>query len=105
MNEPFTSRLKTICENVLTLEVNTIVSDAITAEKMPPPEHAVIEVATAYRDWLCDRHARKEMWGDGEHPAASAAIFHRVREAAKNLLDEHVSSYTKLLRRVQSISD
>jgi hypothetical protein len=45
-------RVRTLAENLLSLEVNTIVKPQIIAQKMPVPEHALIDIANLYRDAL-----------------------------------------------------
>lgn len=47
--------LREITRNLLCLEVNTIVSDGITAEKMPVAGEALIWIAQQYHRFLCAR--------------------------------------------------
>jgi hypothetical protein len=103
--ERFADRLRTFAENVLTLEVNTIACDDISGQKMPHPEHAVIDIATWYRNRLCDEHGRKDLWGHDEKPAASRELFLRIREAAKDLIEKDGDKDGKLLRRIKGNSD
>lgn len=101
MSQGFADRLRTIAENVLTLEVNTIVADDISGQKMPRPEHALIDLATQYRDHLADRYGRKEQWPEGSRPCASAEVFRRIREAAKALLGTPGAD-ARILTRLQA---
>ena len=103
-----TPRLRTLAENILTLEINTIVSPHIEAEKMPPPEHALIDIANEYRSWLRDRRGRADMWREGEVSEASQDVFRRIRTASNELLESalaHPPSETNLLERMKTNSD
>jgi len=103
----FADRLRTMAENVLTLEVNTIICPHIEAEKMPPPEHAFIDVANEYRAWMRDRHNR-DTWKPDEVASASREIFLMVRRAAGELLEaatERGVSDKNLLERIKTNSD
>lgn len=44
--------LKQTARDLTTLEINTIVKHSMTARKMPPPGHAVLDIATTYADKL-----------------------------------------------------
>jgi hypothetical protein len=45
-------KFRTIAENLLSLEINTIVTDQISGQKMNQPEHALIDVADMYRSFF-----------------------------------------------------
>ena len=102
------ARLKTMAENLLTLEVNTIISPHIEAEKMPPPEHALIDIANEYRTWLSNRHGRKDMWAETDVSEASRSVFLRIRKAASEVLkldSKAAGSDLNLLERMRTNSD
>ncbi len=104
----FRDRLRTMAENVLTLEVNTILAPHIEAEKMPPPEHALIDIANDYRSWLRDEHEQADMWRPDDVSEASAAVFTRIRDAVAKLLAGHEPqnrSDSNLLERIKSNAD
>jgi hypothetical protein len=44
--------------NLLTLEINTILKDGMSAQKMPTPANALIDVVQNYHTFLC-KHARE----------------------------------------------
>ncbi len=44
--------LKLTARDLTTLEINTIVKHSMTARKMPPPGHAILDIAAAYVDKL-----------------------------------------------------
>ena len=44
--------LKQTARDLTTLEINTIVKHSMTARKMPPPGHAILDIAAAYADKL-----------------------------------------------------
>jgi len=105
---PFRERLRTIAENLLTLEVNTILSPHIEAEKMPPPEHALIDVANMYRSWLRDKHGQSDMWASADVSEASTEVFTRVRVAAERLIESATKlnqSDMNMLERIKGNSD
>jgi len=104
----FRDRLRTMAENVLTLEVNTILAPHIEAEKMPPPEHAVIDIANDYRSWLRDEHHQPDMWRPDDVSEASTAVFTRIRDAVAKLLDGHEPQNrtdTNMLERIKGNAD
>jgi hypothetical protein len=98
MTSSSTERFRTIAENLLTLEVNTIVTRGITAPKMPAPEHAIIEIVNTYRDFLncvIDRvGVRNERLAPSadldflttDERSASPAVFEQIRALVRNLL-------------------
>jgi hypothetical protein len=45
-------KFRTIAENLLNLEINTIVTDQISGQKMSQPEHALIDIADTYRSFF-----------------------------------------------------
>jgi hypothetical protein len=101
-------RLKTMAENVLTLEVNTIVCAHVEAEKMPTPEHALIDIANEYRSWMQDEHGQEHMWKDEDASTASRAVFQQIRAAAAAVLEtkkEEGTSERNLLERIKANSD
>lgn len=100
--DALSDRLKTIAEGLLTLEINTIVCQHIAADKMPQPEHALIDVANEYGSWLRDRH-QKNVFVEGEPSEASAAMFLKLRRAASELLE--TAGDTNLLERIRKYSD
>jgi hypothetical protein len=100
--ESFNQRLKTIAEGVLSLEINTIVCAHIEAEKMPQPEHALIDLANEYGAWLRERH-KKDVFTPGEPSKASAAFFQTLRQAATELLRNGEDA--NLLERIRKNSD
>lgn len=44
--------LKQTARDLTTLEINTIVKHSMTARKMPPPGHAILDIAATYTDKL-----------------------------------------------------
>ncbi len=44
--------LKLTARDLTTLEINTIVKHSMTARKMPPPGHAILDIAATYTDKL-----------------------------------------------------
>ena len=44
--------LKHTARDLTTLEINTIIKHSMTARKMPPPGHAILDIAAAYTDKL-----------------------------------------------------
>ena len=44
--------LKQTARDLTTLEINTIVKHSMTARKMPPPGHAILDIAATYADKL-----------------------------------------------------
>lgn len=44
----FGDQIKTVLESLCSLEINTIVKDNMTGQKMPPPERALLELAEHY---------------------------------------------------------
>ena len=100
--ESFNDRLKTIAEGVLTLEINTIVTQHIGAEKMPQPEHALIDIVNEYGAWLRDHH-QKDIFEPGKPSQASTAMFLELRNAASQLLAAGID--TNLLERVRKNAD
>ena len=44
--------LKQTARDLTTLEINTIVKHSMTARKMPPPGHAILDIASTYADKL-----------------------------------------------------
>jgi len=102
-SESFNDRLKTIAEGVLTLEVNTIICPHIEADKMPQPEHALIDIANSYGEWLRDVHQATEIFVEGQPSQASAAFFLNLRRNAVALLSK--SKDTNLLERIRKNSE
>lgn len=102
--ESFNERLKTIAEGVLSLEINTIVCPHIEAEKMPQPEHALIDLANAYGAWLRDHHNRN-VFTANEPSKASAQFFQTLRQAAAELLELESTKDKNLLERIRKNSD
>jgi hypothetical protein len=82
----FEDNLRTLAENLLTLEVNTILKPEITGEKMPPPEAAVADLATLYGDAL-EAIARAEQPQQAT-PRASAETFDDMVVRADAMLSE-----------------
>ena len=102
--DSFSERLKTIAEGVLTLEVNTVICPHIEAEKMPQPEHALIDVANEYGAWLRDHHHQTDIFVEGEPSTASAAVFLKLRTSAAALQLVR-GEESNLLERIRKNSD
>jgi hypothetical protein len=45
--------LRELAKGLLTLEINTVRKDGMSAQKMPTAPHAIVEVAQVYWDFLC----------------------------------------------------
>lgn len=104
----FRDRLRTMAENVLTLEVNTILAPHIEAEKMPPPEHALIDIANDYRSWLRDEHNQPDMWRPDDVSEASSAVFTRIRDAVARIFagrEPQNRTDTNMLERIKGNAD
>lgn len=48
--------LAELAEGLLSLEINTVLKDGMSAQKMPTAPHAVVEIVHVYWDYLC-KHA------------------------------------------------
>lgn len=48
------ARLRELARNLLSLEVNTILKENITAERMPAVGHTLLDIAGEYARFLCD---------------------------------------------------
>ena len=108
--------LKQTARDLTTLEINTIIKDNMTARKMPPPGHAVLDIAGCYADkiqidleiplatpfmsdnlgaaemprvseWRPDRVERVDLKCDDE-------TFRRLRRAAYRILEDRTDIET-----------
>jgi hypothetical protein len=57
--EPIGEQIKTVLERLCSLEINTIVKDNMTGQKMPSPERALLELAEHYDSKLAEHGARR----------------------------------------------
>jgi len=57
--EPIGDQIKTVLERLCSLEINTIVKDNMTGQKMPSPERALLELAEHYDCKLAEHGARR----------------------------------------------
>ncbi len=96
----FEENLRTIAENLLNVEVNTILSPSITGEKMPPPEHAVVDMAFTYDEQLLKMGIpRDSTKGDPPSPKGSPAEFGRLGARAASAaapLEQQLTNGAKL---------
>ena len=76
-------QFKSLVEGLFTLEVNTIVSDNISAEKMPPPERAIPQIAQSFDVWLAE-HGAPRPDDDRGGVVASKAAFASFAARARN---------------------
>jgi hypothetical protein len=88
-------RFRTLAENLLSLEINTIVKPQITAQKMPVPEHTLIDIANLYRDALrgyvleLPAPARDALGSSPARAAFSSVLDgEQDRRASLNVFDE-----------------
>ena len=75
---------KTILENLYNLEINTIVKDNITGQKMPPPEHALIDLAQLYDLKLAELGAPFDR-GGGE-VSGGPSEYEQIHRRAQSLI-------------------
>ncbi|HKY39604.1 MAG TPA: hypothetical protein VJN18_26880 [Polyangiaceae bacterium] len=100
--DSFNERLKTIAEGLLSLEINTVICPHIEGEKMPQPEHALIDIANAYGAWLRDKH-QTDVFTQGAPSQASADFYLKLRQAADAL--QRTGHDINLLERICKTSD
>jgi hypothetical protein len=76
-------QIKTVLESLCSLEINTIVKDNMTGQKMPPPERALLELAEHY-DCKLAEHGSRRIPGTGV--TGGPAEFERLRARADDLI-------------------
>ncbi len=74
----FTDQIKNIAQDLLNLEVNTIIKPNMTGRKMPLPRHALMDIAQTYALKLADLDLPLEM----EIGPGSFEAFSIIRERA-----------------------
>ena len=80
----FADSIRDTLYDVFNLETNTIIGPEITARRMPPTMHAVLDIAQAYKDFLAEKGAESDTL-----PATvttSPKTFTCLAKAAKALL-------------------
>jgi hypothetical protein len=75
----FGDQIRTVLENLCSLEINTIVKDNMTGQKMPPPERALLELAEHY-DCKLAEHGSPRIATPGV--TGGPAEFERLRARA-----------------------
>jgi hypothetical protein len=76
-------QIKTVLESLCSLEINTIVKDNMTGQKMPPPERALLELAEHY-DCKLAEHGSPRIAAPGV--TGGPAEFERLRVRAAALV-------------------
>lgn len=76
-------QIKTVLERLCSLEINTIIKDNMTGQKMPPPERALLELAEHYDCRLGQHGAPREPPGA---VTGGPAEFERLRRRAGDLI-------------------
>lgn len=86
--DPIGEQIKTVLERLCSLEINTIVKDNMTGQKMPSPERALLELAEHY-DCKLAEHGAPRLPGT---PVTGGPVeFNGLRARAANVID-HWSS-------------
>ncbi|MEM7223261.1 MAG: hypothetical protein AAF495_09800 [Pseudomonadota bacterium] len=75
-----------IAEDLVTLEINTILKPNMTARKMPTARHAIIDIAQSYADHISvyDESFLSRDW------ECHSSTFHVIRQQAKTLSEDLV---------------
>lgn len=110
----FDEKIKKIAEDVLNLEINTILSDNIEGVKMPGPRHALLDIAKGYDLRLTLMGAERMKPPEKHNDFGGWESFHQLRERAnKEILriegDKDLNNETRanlnLLYRIKDKSD
>jgi len=84
---PLVDQLKTVFENLFHLEINTIIKDNMTGQKMPAPEHALVDLAAQY-DFELTKYGSPRGELDTREPTGGPAEFERLRIRSAQLISE-----------------
>lgn len=110
----FEEKIKKIAEDVLSLEINTILSDNIEGIKMPDPRHALLDIAKGYDLRLTFIGAERMKLPEKHNDFGGWEAFHQLRERAnKEILriegDKDLNNETRanlnILYRIKDKSD
>jgi hypothetical protein len=82
-------QFKTVLESLCCLEINTIVKDNMTGQKMPPPERALVELAELYDLKLAECGALRSAADGGV--TGGPAEYERLHLRAEALLNKWLS--------------
>ena len=110
----FEEKIKKIAEDVLNLEINTILSNNIEGIKMPDPRHALLDIAKNYDLKLTSMGADRMKPPVKHNDFGGCEAFHQLRERAnkeilrvegdKDLNDETYANLN-ILYRIKDKSD
>jgi hypothetical protein len=86
-------RIERVARDLMTLEVNTIVKESMTATSMPRTAHALLDIVNDYQEKLTEIALQEELEEEGDSKlkgdlVASFAELDRLRTRAKTLSEE-----------------